>query len=149
MAAVLVEKGNTTDLEANAAGVRLETVLLEVSPGMTEVVDMDQGTVLYLVPLMLTPETLVAESVISPVPQAINSHLDTADVVGIEHGCGWYEGAGDMAIETMVGVCMCEAVSGLIKDKVIVHELLLQVSNLPGVMGDCSMGSTVLDDLGP
>jgi len=66
---VFVGKGDTTDLEADAAGMQLETVFLEMAASMTEVANTDEHAMLHFMPCVLTPEALVTELIIRPVPR--------------------------------------------------------------------------------
>jgi len=63
MVVVLVVQGNTTHLETDAAGVGLETILLQMPIGATEVADANERAMLHSVPFALAPEAFVAQFV--------------------------------------------------------------------------------------
>jgi len=104
-AAMLVEEGNMADLEADAAQVKLEAILLEMPLSMTQLAYVDQRTVLHLVPFALAPEALVTQLLVSPVPWTVDGSLNTADMPGVESGRGGGEVVGDVTAEAAIGVC--------------------------------------------
>ena len=103
--AILVVQGNTTDLKADTAGVRLEAVLLQVPKGTTEVARSDERAVLYSMPLVLAPEAFIAQLVRRPVPWAVDRLLDVTNVSRVKRRGGWGEGMGDVAAEVTIAIC--------------------------------------------
>ena len=63
---------------------------------MAEVTDVDEGTVLYPMSLMLAPETFITELVACPVPWAVDSLLDVRNLARVQSGCGRCEGVGNV-----------------------------------------------------
>ena len=121
---MFVEKGDAADLKANATRVRLETVLFEMSPGVTQLTDAYQCTILHLVSFALAPEALVAKLLIGPVPWAVDSGLNAADMPRVEGGCGGSQVVGDVAAKASIGIRACEAAGRLQQSESFVRELL-------------------------
>jgi len=113
VAAMLVEEGNVADLEADAARVGLEAVLLKMPPSMTQLAHANQHAILHLVPFALAPEALVTQLLVGPVPWTVDGGLNMADVPGIESGRGGGEVMGDVTTEAAIGVCVRQAASRL------------------------------------
>jgi hypothetical protein len=105
---MLMQEGNAARLEADTADVGLEAVLLEVSATIAQLADPKEGTELDAMPLSHAPRALVAQSLIRPVPRAVDGLLDSADVAGIEGRSGGCERVGDVAAKASIGVCPCE-----------------------------------------
>ncbi len=59
-AAILVDEGDVTWLEGDAAKMGLETVLLKVSTAIAQLADSDEGAGLDVVSLTHAPSALVA-----------------------------------------------------------------------------------------
>jgi len=145
--AMRVKQGDATDLEADATRVGLETVLLEVAPGVAEVADAEKGTIFHLMPLSLAPGALVAHLVIRPVPWTVDGLLNAADMPRAEGGCAGGEGVGNVATEAAIGVCPHETMRGLIEGVAVIRQLLTEVRNLLHASYDLGAQGTMADDL--
>ena len=130
--AMLMEEGNVTWKEADAAMVGLITIFLEVSTTCTELADTNESTGLNLMSFLFTPGALVVEFLGGPIPWAVYSFSDAIDVAGIERGGGWREGVGDMPSETSICIGFGEATGSLSKGELIICQLFSQISKLTG-----------------
>ena len=115
-------------------------------PSAAQVTDVDEGTVLNLMSLVLTLEALVAKLVVRPIPRTVDSFLNARNVAHVKGGCGGCEGAGDVATEATIGICVGKVVCGLGESEPLICELFSQLSNLARTADDLGVGGTVVDD---
>jgi len=147
-AAVAMDEGDATDLDAYTMRVGLEAVLLQMSSGTAQAALVDQGAVFDFVALVPTPKAFVTQPVVRPIPWTVDGLLDATDMSRIEGGCGGGEGMGDMAAEAMVSIGVGEATCRLVEDELVVRELLTHVYDLSRLAYYLGASSAVADDFG-
>ncbi len=135
---ILVEERDTTWLEANTAEGGLEAIFLEVTTIVAQLADTNEGAGLDTMSFAHMPGTLVTQPLICPIPWAVDSFLDPSDLMRIERQGSGSEGMRDVVTETSVGVCPCEATSGLGEGEPL-------VCKLTSTMSDLSVHSSVAD----
>ena len=77
---MLIEEGDVAGKEANTAMVQLVAILFKVASAAAELTDAEEGTRLNSMPLFLAPGALVFESLVGPIPRAVDSLFDAMDV---------------------------------------------------------------------
>ena len=145
--AVLVEEGDTADLEAHTACMWLETVLLQVALCATQVADVDEGAIRDGMSFALVPCAFVAQTVGCPIPGAIDGLLDAVNVAGGKRQCGGGERVRDMAPKAAVGIGMGEAARGLDERESLVSELFPRICDASRGVDRSGVCRTMADDL--
>ena len=79
-ATMLMKKGDMAREEADAVLVRLIAVFFKVALAATKLTNVEEGTRLNSMSLFFAPGALVFESLVGPVPRAVDSLFDAMDV---------------------------------------------------------------------
>jgi hypothetical protein len=145
--AMLVEEGNVTGEEANAAMVGLITIFLEVSATCTELANTNESAGLDSMSFLFAPGALVVESLVGPIPWTVYSLLDAIDVTRVERGGGWREGVGDVPSEASICVGFGETTGCLSKGESIICQLFSQISKLTSSPDNLSFSCTMTHNL--
>ena len=133
---MLMEEGNVTWEETNAAMMGLITIFLEVPATCTELADTNESAGLNSMSFLFAPGALVIESLIGPIPRTVYSFFDVIDMARVERGGGWREGVGDMSSEALIGVGFGKATGCLSKGESIICQLFSQISKLASSSDD-------------